>query len=563
MPNPYSFGEISRPSQAIEHIASRPALKKQMSRVWSRCLSINRKTQPRPDVRRVSEDEFESVLKSGSERRVFVERGYEVVPRITSTHLAKSRGGFREVEQVCLRSTSQSFQIDDQDIDRPYGSSPSVSTTSRLPYYSHPLSESTQRRTNLPRRPSVIQPKLSRGQIAKFRNASGGSQASSGSTVTARGSRQENCRHLSSGISSSEDRRPVYPPTPSREGSIITFGSSSSISTIPAGRNAPESTLQKDRDKQLPLAPLPLEIKPRRHLASSRSTAEVKGRSLTPSSTPQRQDVNIKAEAVSFETSTPKPGNGVRYPFVCPDRLVQRTISPRREVNKEELTPTYMHPRPAPLPPMSPTENDVPPARDLARIMSYQSTSATPHPTPVDPETLERLFDEVLQACRTGDIPFTSPTNSGESFYSNQEDTPFKTPGESSMDSQYSVEAITPKRSRQETSEVWSRRFEFDNNSPVPAFQSPSLQVTSRSRVTPATTIESKRFIPSGRSFEPLRTINLPNTALLTGSSGDKRNKRSVTQGRVKEAIAKFENVAVAGGTPPTTPIRGESHHFK
>jgi len=106
MPNPYSFGEMQSPSQAIEHIASRPALKKQMSRVWSRCLSINRKNQPRPGIRRVREDEFESVLKSGSERRVFVERGYEVVPRITSTHLAKTRGGFREVQQVCYVSPS-------------------------------------------------------------------------------------------------------------------------------------------------------------------------------------------------------------------------------------------------------------------------------------------------------------------------------------------------------------------------------------------------------------------------------------------------------------------------
>ena len=451
------------------------------------------------------------------------------------------------------------FQIDHQDIDRPHGSLSSFSTRSRLPYYSHPLSESTQRRTNLPRRPSVIQPKLSRGQIAKFRNASGGSQASSIGTTTACEFRQENCRHPPSGIISSENQRPLYPPTPSREGSTITFRSSSSTSTIPVGRDSPCSTPRNDRNKNLPLAPIPLDTKSRRHLASSRSTAEMKGRSLTPSATPKRQNTGIKAEAISFETSTPKPGNGVRYPFVCPDRLVQRTISPRREVKKEELTPTYMHPRPAPLPPMSPTENDVPPARDLARIMSYQSTSATPHPTPVDPETLERLFDEVLQACRTGDIPFTSPTNSGVSFYSNQEDTPFKTPGESSMDSQNSIEAITPKRSRQETSEIWSPRFEFDIDPPVPAFQSPSLRVTSRSRATTATRAESKRFIPSGRSFEPLRTINLPNTALLTGTSGDKRNNRSVTQGRVKEAIAKFEHVAVSGGPPPTTPIRGDS----
>jgi hypothetical protein len=361
----------------------------------------------------------------------------------------------------------------------------------------------------------------------------------------------------------SENRRPIYPPTSSTEGSIITFGSSTS-SIIPAGSDSPDSTPRNDRNKKLPLPPH--DTRPRRHLASSRSTAEMKGRSPTPSSTPKRRIGPTESESVSFETSTPKPGNGVRYPFVCPDKLVQRhttsplphTTSPHRKVKKEELTPTYMYPRPAPLPPISPPENDVPPARDLARIMSYESTSPTPHPGPVDPETLERLFDEVLQACRTGDIPFTSPTNSGESFYSNQEDTPYKSPGESSVISPYSVEAITPKVTRQRTSEIWSPSFEFDIDSPNPAFQSPSLHVPFRSRVATYTTTESKRFIPSGRSFEPLRTINLPNTAMLTGPKGDRWSKGSVTQGRVKEAIAKFESVA--GGTPPTTPIRGKYH---
>lgn len=87
MPNPYSFGEIQRPSQPIEHLASRPALKKRMSRVWSRCLSINRKTQHQPKITRDPDGDgdrdgdFEGMLRSGSERRVFVERGYEVVPR--------------------------------------------------------------------------------------------------------------------------------------------------------------------------------------------------------------------------------------------------------------------------------------------------------------------------------------------------------------------------------------------------------------------------------------------------------------------------------------------------
>jgi len=426
----------------------------------------------------------------------------------------------------------------------------------RLPYYSHPLSESTQRRTNLPRRPSVIQPKLSRGQIAKFRNASGGIQVSSTSTERAMSCkcRRGHCRHqrqISGPSSISENKRPVYPPTASSEGSIITFGSCSS-STIPGRKESPDSTPRNDRNKKLPLPPH--DTKPRRHLASSRSTAEMKGRSPTPSSTPTRRNVSTMSESVSFETSTPKPGNRVRYPFVCPDKLVQRTISPQREVKKEELTPTYMYPRPAPLPPTAPPGGNVETTRDLARIMTYESTS----PTPVDPETLERLFDEVLQACRTGDIPFTSPTNSGESFYSIQEDTPYKSPGESSVDShsRYSVEAITPRVTRQRTSEIWSPSFEFDIDSPNPAFQSPSLHIPVGSRVaTPAMT-ESKRFIPSGRSFEPLRTINLPNSSMMTGPKGDRWSKGSVTQGRVKEAIAKFESVA--GGTPPATPIRGK-----
>jgi hypothetical protein len=364
-----------------------------------------------------------------------------------------------------------------------------------------------------------------------------------------------NCRHRPSVTSSvSQNQRPIYLPTSSTEGSVITFGSSST-STISAGRDSPNSTPRNDRNKKLPLPPH--DTKPRRHLASSRSTAEMKGRSPTPSSTPKRQNVSTNPDSVSFDTSTPRPGNEVRYPFVCPDRLVQRTISPRREVKKEELTPTYMYPRPTPLPPTHQhLENDIPPARDLARIMLYKSTSPTPHPTPVDPETLEKLFDEVLQACRTGDIPFTSPTNSGESFYSNQEDTPYKSPKECSVISPYSVEAITPRVTRHRTSEIWSPSFEFDIDSPNPAFQSPSLHVPFRSRVATYTTAESKRFIPSGRSFEPLRTINLPNTAMLTGPKGDRWSRGSVTQGRVREAVAKFESVS--GGTPPTTPIRGE-----
>jgi hypothetical protein len=136
--------------------------------------------------------------------------------------------------------------------------------------------------------------------IAKFRNASGGRLTPSTSTERPMtcGCRRGNCRHRPSVTSSiSENKKPIYPPTSSTEGSIITFGSSST-STISARRDSPNSTPRNDRNKKLPLPPL--DNKPRRHLASSRSTVEMKGRSPTPSSTPKRHDLSIKAESVFF-----------------------------------------------------------------------------------------------------------------------------------------------------------------------------------------------------------------------------------------------------------------------
>lgn len=76
-----------------------------MSKVWSRCLSINRKTQLKN-----KEEDFDGILRSGNERKVFVERGYEVVPRIVSTHLARSRDGLREVDQSQVSHESFSNQ---------------------------------------------------------------------------------------------------------------------------------------------------------------------------------------------------------------------------------------------------------------------------------------------------------------------------------------------------------------------------------------------------------------------------------------------------------------------
>jgi len=448
----------------------------------------------------------------------------------------------------------------------------------QLPYYSHPLSESTQRRTNLPRRPSVIQPKLSRGQIAKFRNASGGSQISSNSIpISNNRPSQGNTQEASSTGPSYSNHKNLYPPSPADN----SFSSSTSTITMKSLNESGSSTPRGNRNKKLPLSPL--DTKPRRHLASSRSTAEMKGRSpTTPSSRPSSsKNTPKKSELVSFETSTPRPGYEVRYPFVCPDRLVQRPHPHQRE--KEVLSPTFMRPRPAPRPPGYVEDRSSP---ELADIMSYQTTSPTPPsptpppvPAPVDSETLERLFNEVLQACRTGDIPF-SPTNSGESVYSGQTSymspeqvsrqsrysaETFRSPGESSGESFYSPEAITPHVRR--TGAPWSPSFEFDvdadaDSDEAHVARSPSFPTAPNARPStqgrkPEVEVP-KRFIPSGRSFEPLRAINVQNTGTMTDSRRDEQWKGSVKRGKVREAVAKFENVAANSATPPTTPIRGE-----
>jgi len=272
---------------------------------------------------------------------------------------------------------------------------------------------------------------------------------------------------------------------------------------------------------------------------------------------------SFESDAVSYVTSTPRPGAEVQYPFVCPERLVQYQTSPKRDQkevhNKENLTPTFMRPRPAPRPIGSPFEvSDHTPIVDtsqLARVMTYESTYPVTTTSPVDSETLERLFDEVLQACRTGDIPYTSPTGSGHSVYSTRPETPFKSPGESSG-SNYSAEAITPKV-RHGNNEIWSPSFEFDSPDVAPRSRKPSSALHNNARELNQES--DKRFIPSGRSFEPLRANHMPNTAMLTGSSlRDDKWQSSVgsNKGRVRQAVAKFENVA---SSSPATPMRGES----
>ena len=65
-----------------------PRLRRSMSRVLSRVISITRKEQPLT----------QATLKEGNARVVHIDRGYEVIPRVTSTHLKRSQNGLREVE---------------------------------------------------------------------------------------------------------------------------------------------------------------------------------------------------------------------------------------------------------------------------------------------------------------------------------------------------------------------------------------------------------------------------------------------------------------------------------
>jgi hypothetical protein len=150
-------------------------------------------------------------------------------------------------------------------------------------------------------------------------------------------------------------------------------------------------------------------------------------------------------------------------------------------------------------------------------------------------------------------MSYTSPgQGSGDSIYSVDVDN-FTSPEEGS-ESHRSVDTTTP--ASHGTDLLWSPSFEYDedHDNEVITFGSPPVP----SRSTPRTKItvpkeERKRFIPSGRSFEPLRAIQLPNTAMLTGTRRDDTWQNS--KGRVREAVAKFETVAA--GSPPTTPIRG------
>jgi hypothetical protein len=204
-------------------------------------------------------------------------------------------------------------------------------------------------------------------------------------------------------------------------------------------------------------------------------------------------------------------------------------------------------------PPLSPdTETDID-SPTIAGMMEYESTCALtpPTPGPIDTETLERLFDEVLQACRTGDIPYKSSENSSTgSFYSvdlNSTSAPEPIPAPAGGHLRTRLDWDVP---------IDSGIAALDEL--VPA--SPHVKADPPRVERPKTKDEStKRFIPSGRSFEPLRSVSISNVPMSTGSSnlgavGKGFGAGSGSRSRVKEAIAKFENAT----TSPTTPLRGE-----
>jgi len=611
--NPYGSIPYRAPSQPIEHLASnlnsRPALKTSVSRVWSRCKSINRKTGPP-----VPAKENQAVWRESNERQV-IDMDYEVVTRIVSTHLTKSRTG--NGLEPCytgpsILSGGKPEWGSSTGNERTYHSLSSSTSTSkskgtdpnRLEYYSHPLFDATPNKyvpRNLPRRPN-IHPKLSRGQIAKFRNASGSSSTSTDEgTFLICSCPPGACRHRGGTLNSSttaqaRQRVPVRLFSQTQIGVRPAMSTSSSTSTLTVRQSdSPNSTPRQSTRPSVS----PVDTQSRRHLASPRSTAEMKGRSpTTPTSTPKARSRPFTAsDTQSFDTSTPRPrpqarpqsgqGDQVdRFPFVCPDRLVQRhrTSPSIRSYSTtplpEGMSPTFMRPRPAPRPdipmespepeqkidqgpPLSP-DNGSP---SIAGMMEYESTCALtpPTPGPIDTETLERLFDEVLQACRTGDIPYKSHEENAGSLT------------HSAGDSNLAPTPEPPAVARHVRTRLdWNVPSAYSDTGPVdvtspsvaaspdlPTPTSPPAKASMVPREKPRPKEEGpRRFIPSGRSFEPLRNVSIPNIPMSESLRGDKSVGKGSTPGsgfasgsksRVKEAIAKFENAS----SPPTTPLRG------
>ena len=380
-----------------------------------------------------------------------------------------------------------------------------------LPFYSHPqISErrtlpSTTNPNHVPgtSHRQIITTKLSRNQIANFRKASTSSQASLSSSTT-----------MSTRTTAGSDQeRPLLHDQPSKRGY----------------RDHPG---------------------PRRHLASSRSTMEMKGRSSAESTRPSSSSASEEDWAktpvanrfqtkwdhtvtlpTNHSTSSPTP-----YQFVCPERLIQRktttSATPPSNATVSNATP-FSRPR-APgkrTTPQSGSYRKPVPLLDSSPWSTSIEIASTHHEgirvsIPVDEsssQSLDDLFDEVMNACLTDcdgveddQVPLPDQHTGWDQPLS-----PMSSPSGT----------VTP---------TYRGQIPIKADSPTPT----------KPRPTRPTSVEPTRFIPSGRSFEPIRKTNtgpLRIPSVNQASPVKEVTKTALNLGsRVKDAIAKFELKSVS-----------------
>lgn len=349
-----------------------------------------------------------------------------------------------------------------------------------------------------------ITTKLSRNQIANFRKASTSSQASLPSSTT-RSTRS---------IAGSDEERALLHKQPAKRGY----------------RDHPG---------------------PRRHLASSRSTAEMKGRSSGESTRPSSSSASEEDWAktpvanrlvktrwtpsvtlpVKQPTSSPTP-----YQFVCPEKLIQRktttSATPPPKVTQSGTTPSS---RPRAPVMRSTTQSEsyrkpVPMLDSSPCSTSIEIASTNPEgirmSIPVNEsssQSLDDLFDEVMNACLTdGDgfeddrIPLLD-----QHIGWDQPLSPMSSPNG----------PVTP---------TYRGQVPLKTDSPTPT----------NKRQARSTSVEPTRFIPSGRSFEPIRKthtgpLRIPSVKQASPVKEVTRTALNVGS-RVKDVIAKFEMKSVS-----------------
>lgn len=252
----------------------------------------------------------------------------------------------------------------------------------------------------------------------------------------------------------------------------------------------------------------------------------------TPIATRRCQTTNHtpRVSKVATQTSTsPTP-----YQFVCPDPLIRRTklkpSTPRTHIadanaNADDDTPTFSRPRP-PVRRSTPQSGSY---RKPVPLLDSSPCSTTIEIASTDPEglrmsipidesssqSLDELFDEVMNACLTDGVDIEDdqvPLMNGHIGWG---------PALSSMPS--AIGPVTP---------GYRGRVPLKTDSPAPR-KARTISVD-----------EPKRFIPSGRSFEPLRKTNTGPLRIpsIKPNSPLKEISKVVNVGsKVKDAIAKFE----------------------